>query len=63
MKICVDRSKCQDHGQCVIAAPEIFHFDEQGVLQYESTVDESQRDLAEEAVDVCPEQAITIMGE
>ncbi|MFC3285916.1 ferredoxin [Litchfieldella rifensis] len=63
MKICVDRDKCQDHGQCVIAAPDIFRFGEDGTLLYESHVDESLRDSAEEAADVCPEQAITIMDE
>ncbi|WP_263433942.1 ferredoxin [Chromohalobacter israelensis] len=61
MKVCVDRGKCQDHGQCVIAAPEIFRFDENGTLEYEGYPDESLRDIAEEAADVCPEQAITIV--
>ncbi|GGX98645.1 ferredoxin [Litchfieldella qijiaojingensis] len=63
MKICVDRGKCQDHGQCIIAAPDIFRFDEDGTLQYEPHVDESLREAAEEASDVCPEQAITIVDE
>jgi len=60
MKVCVDREKCQLHGQCVIAAPEIFRFDDDGDLQYEAHPDDSLRDVAEEAADVCPEQAITI---
>ena len=63
IKVVVDRDVCQDHGQCVFAAPQVFELDEEGklvVLQDE--VDESLRDVVEEAADVCPVQAITIEG-
>ena len=60
MKIVVDANLCQDHGQCVFAAPEIFSLDDQGHLSYVSDVDESLRDKAEDAADVCPLQAITV---
>jgi ferredoxin len=63
IKVVVDRDVCQDHGQCVFAAPQVFELDEEGklvVLQEE--VDESLRDVVEEAADVCPVQAITIEG-
>ncbi|MBL8708952.1 MAG: ferredoxin [Rhodospirillaceae bacterium] len=60
MKICVDLEKCQLHGQCVIAAPELFSFAADGKLQWVESPSGSQRRQAEEAADVCPEQAITI---
>jgi ferredoxin len=60
MKICVDLVKCQLHGQCVISAPKLFSFGEDGKLQWIEQVDENTRREAEEAADVCPEQAITI---
>ncbi len=63
IKVVVDRDVCQNHGQCVFAAPQVFELDEDGelvVLQEE--VDESLRDDVEEATDVCPVQAITIEG-
>ena len=63
IRVVVDRELCQDHGQCVFAAPQVFELDEEGklvVLQDE--VDESLRDNVEEAADVCPVQAITIEG-
>jgi ferredoxin len=60
MKIVVDANLCQDHGQCVFAAPEIFSLDDQGHLVYVSDVDESLRDKAHDAADVCPLQAITV---
>lgn len=60
MKICVDLEKCQSHGQCVIAAPELFSFAVDGKLQWVDQPADSQRRQAEEAADACPEQAITI---
>jgi ferredoxin len=60
MKIRVDLDKCQLHGQCVIAAPELFSFDAEGKLQWLAAAEESQRMAAEAAADVCPEQAIVI---
>lgn len=60
MKICVDLKKCQLHGQCIIAAPEIFSFNDNGELKWIESPDEPLRKQAEDAADVCPEQAITI---
>ncbi|OAH13595.1 ferredoxin [Streptomyces jeddahensis] len=60
MKVVVDMNKCQDHGQCVFAAPDVFSFDEAGRLAYVSDPDDALRDDVEEAADVCPLQAIRI---
>ena len=69
MKVIVDLTKCQDHGQCVYAAPALFSLDENGRLalrhQAKDTyvsddLDESVWNDAEEAADVCPLQAIDI---
>jgi len=60
MKIVVDMNVCQDHGQCVFAAPEIFSLDDNGHLVYQSDVDEAFREKAEDAADVCPLQAIIV---
>ncbi|MBI4940673.1 MAG: ferredoxin [Actinobacteria bacterium] len=60
MKIVVDMDLCADHGQCVYAAPDVFQLDDNGKLVYKAEADESQRDLVEEAADVCPMQAISI---
>jgi ferredoxin len=63
VKVYVDRDKCADHGQCVFAAPEVFQLDPDGKLVYDAhELDESLRDVVEEAADVCPLQAITIEG-
>lgn len=62
MNITVDRILCQNHGQCAIAAPDVFRINDDGVLEFEETADESQRFEIEEAADVCPVQAILLEG-
>ena len=61
--VVVDRDLCQNHGQCVCAAPQVFELDEEGKLEVlQEEVGEDLRDAVEEAADVCPVQAITIEG-
>jgi len=60
MRIKVDLELCRDHGQCVIAAPQVFRFDGNQKLVWVVEPDHSLRGAVEEAADVCPEQAITI---
>ncbi|WP_031509421.1 ferredoxin [Streptomyces megasporus] len=62
MKVTVDMSLCQDHGQCAIASPAVFQMNDEGKLVYEGEPDDSLRDEVEEAADVCPVQAIFIEG-
>lgn len=62
MRINVDMSKCQDHGQCAIASPAVFRLNDDGKLEYETTADDSLLDEVEEAADVCPVQAIEIVA-
>lgn len=73
MKVTVDLTVCQDHGQCMYAAPHVFHIDESGKLNFRQlpvvdghfAVVEFDGDAADceavvDAADVCPLQAITI---
>jgi ferredoxin len=62
MRIEVDRSQCQLHGQCSFSAPEVFQLvaDEDDV-RYDPAPPESKRAAVEEAIDVCPEQAIRLI--
>jgi ferredoxin len=63
IRVVVDRDVCQNHGQCVFAAPQVFELDDDGELvQLQDEVGEDLRDNVEEAADVCPTQAITIEG-
>ncbi|XVQ13147.1 ferredoxin [Spirillospora sp. CA-255316] len=60
MKVVVDLDMCQDHGQCAIAAPDVFRINEDGRLEYDGSPAESLRGDVEDAADVCPVQAILI---
>jgi ferredoxin len=60
MKVIVDLERCEYHGQCAIAAPEVFDLKDESTLVWEAQPDASLRDDVEAAVDVCPTQAISI---
>jgi len=69
MRVRVDLARCEDHGQCVFSAPDVFSLDDDGrqafrrvaTEMYRSDVlpDELRADV-EEAADVCPLQAISV---
>jgi len=62
VKIKVDMKECQHYGQCVFEAPNLFRLNENDKLEYIAEADESDRENVENAVDVCPMQAISIVG-
>jgi ferredoxin len=59
-RISVDRTACQLQAACAAHAPEIFSFDEVGELTFRSEIDEAETEVAEDAVFLCPTQAITL---
>ncbi|SCL44662.1 Ferredoxin [Micromonospora citrea] len=63
MTVTVDLDLCQNHGQCVYAAPEVFAFDEDEVLTYEPEPPRSRHDQVRAAVAACPVRAIRLVGE
>jgi ferredoxin len=63
MNVQVDRTRCENHGQCVIAAPEVFSMDDDGVLVFDPTRVGGHESDVEDAADVCPAQAIMISAD
>lgn len=72
MKYVLDLNRCQDHGQCVFAAPNLFALDENGKLsvrreadgEYESgEIPVGLIDQLEEAAGICPVQAIELIDD
>lgn len=64
MRITVDHELCEGHGQCLLAAPEIFDIPdgcEQAVV-LDSEPPESERDRVVRAAAMCPAQAIRILN-
>lgn len=61
MKVGVDQTLCQGHGQCVDCAPEIFELRDDGlayILRQPSTPEQVAR--VREAVTRCPTDAVQV---
>ena len=59
-KVHVDMNLCQSHGECAYVAPDIFELGDDDVLRWKEDIDPSLREMAQEAVDVCPMLAIRV---
>ena len=59
LAIDIDMDKCQNYGQCVCEAEDIFQLDGDGDIQYTKDVPDDRQDDVDNAVDVCPMQAIS----
>jgi ferredoxin len=61
MKILYDKDKCKLHAQCRGAAPELFSFAKDGSLVIlDENPPEELREALQDAVDACPDLAISI---
>lgn len=62
MKVTVDEFRCDAHGVCVDACPEVFALSDEDdvVTVLVERPDESLRDSIEHAAAICPKAAITI---
>ena len=60
MRLVVDLTQCQSYGQCVFAAPTVFRFHGEEVLEYDYTPDDALREQVREAAAACPVQAIML---
>lgn len=59
MKVSVDPSVCEAHGECVSILPEVFDLDDEEVLQIrEGDLAEGEVERAERAVASCPMGAL-----
>lgn len=63
MKIIIDCDGCMSNAQCTIVAPEIFEIREDGLLYVlQEEPPEALRAKVDEAVLLCPTQAISVEG-
>ena len=62
MRVHVDRERCEGHGQCALAAPGVFRLDASLEVEYDEHPGEEHRDDVEEAVRMCPMEAIELTG-
>jgi ferredoxin len=64
MKITVDQARYEVHGECIVAAPEVFDLgrDDEVVRVLNPEPSEELRAKVENAVKMCPVAAITLAG-
>jgi ferredoxin len=64
MKVVLDELRCDAHGVCVTACPEVFALDDADdiVRILVDEPDESLRDKVQKAALACPKAAISIEG-
>ncbi|MCF6466466.1 ferredoxin [Clostridium sp. Cult2] len=61
MKAVVDKSLCIGCGLCANICPEVFSMDDDGLaVAIDQEIDDSLIDLAKEAEESCPVDAITV---
>ena len=62
MLVRIDPDVCQGHTLCALAAPEIFHLDDEDGHAYvlAAEVPPGQEELVRKAVATCPEGAISV---
>lgn len=56
----VDPALCDKHGQCVLAAPAVFRWDDQDELQYEAEPSDAHAEEVAEAALLCPTLAVQV---
>ena len=71
MKFAVDLNACENHGQCVYVAPDLFVLDDDGELSYRREAESEYvsaelppdaQERATLAAELCPMQAIRLIG-
>lgn len=60
MRVTVDLGRCERHGLCTYAAPDVFTLDDDGELHYDPAPPERLRPDVQDAVVGCPVAAITL---
>ncbi len=61
LRVDVDRGLCENHGQCVHAAPEVFAFDDEEELVVDPAPAARHEADVRTAVAACPVRALTLM--
>lgn len=65
MRVAVDKDRCAGHAQCCVLCPSVFDSDEFGyaVLIGDGVVSPEDQSAAADAIEACPERAISRVPE
>ncbi|WP_262852470.1 ferredoxin [Mumia quercus] len=61
LTITVDLNTCDNHGQCVFAAPDVFAFNDDEELTFVARPAAEYRDAVLAGAGACPVKAITVV--
>jgi ferredoxin len=60
MRVTVDEDRCAGHGMCLTLCPEVFEMSDDGwAVADPGEIPSDYEDAAREAIDNCPERAIS----
>jgi len=59
----VDRLLCVGFGDCIEAAPELWEFDEDGIVAFRDPLPDIDRDRLTNSCEICPVDALSIHDE
>jgi ferredoxin len=57
----VDRLLCVGFGDCIEAAPELWEFDDEGIVTFRDPAPEVGRERLLESCDICPVDALSVL--
>jgi ferredoxin len=60
LKVSVDDEQCAQTGRCTFAAPEVFSYDDDGLMTFKEYASDDSRSALEDAVALCPMRAISV---
>lgn len=56
----IDRLLCVGFGDCIEAAPELFEFDDEGIVVFREPAPGVERERLMNACDICPVDALSV---
>lgn len=56
----IDRTLCVGFGDCIDVAPELFEFDDEGIVTFRADASAVPRDRLVTACDICPVDALVL---
>lgn len=61
LTIRIDRLLCVGFGDCIEVAPEVFEFDDEGIVRFRDDAPAIERDRLIESCDICPVDALVVI--
>lgn len=59
----VDRLLCVGFGDCIEVAPELWEFDDEGIVVFKEPLPEIERERLIQSCDICPVDALELYDE